>query len=252
MPSLKGEFFTAIELHSVERLRAVLDAGFDPRVRIDDKTPVNWLTEMYGRSAQLSACLQVLLDHGAVLDDPLTAPVLLNDAAALKSGIQANPSLLAHRTTLVCSFTPLVGASLLHVAVEYGNLEAARVLIESGADVNARAAVDENGFNGHTPLFHAVNQNPRQTTDMLRLLLAAGAKTDVWLPGLVWGRGFEWETTFFDITPLSYAQMGLTSQMHRRELEIYENIKLLLAAAHRPVPPLRNVPNRYLQPKPKS
>ena len=252
MPSAKAEFFTAIELHSAERLRAVLDAGFDPRVRIDDKTLVNWLTEMYGRSNKFAACLKVLLDHGAVLDDPVIAPVLLNDAVALKSAIQANPSLVNHRTTLVCSFTSLVGASLLHVAVEYGHLAAASVLLECGADVNARAAMDEFGFNGHTPLFHAVNQNPSHSTDMLQLLLQAGAKTDVRLPGLTWGKGFEWETTCFDVTPLSYAQMGLLPQMHRNEDEIYENIKLLLRAAGRKIPPLDNVPNRYLKPKAKA
>ena len=197
----------------------------------------NWLTEMYGRSNKFPACLKVLLDHGAVLDDPVIAPVLLNDAVALKSAIQANPSLVNHRTTLVCSFTPLVGASLLHVAVEYGHLAAASVLLECGADVNARAAMDEFGFNGHTPLFHAVNQNPSHSTDM---------------PGLTWGKGFEWETTCFDVTPLSYAQMGLLPQMHRNEDEIYENIKLLLRAAGRKIPPLDNVPNRYLKPKAKA
>jgi hypothetical protein len=46
--------------------------------------------------------------------------------------------------------------------------------------------------------------------------------------------------------------MGLLPQVHRREREIYGNIRLLLAAAGRRVPPLDNVPNRYLQPKTKA
>jgi hypothetical protein len=87
---------------------------------------------------------------------------------------------------------------------------------------------------------------------MLQLLLQAGAKTDVRLAGIIWGKGFEWETTCFDVTPLSYAQMGLLPQMHRNEDEIYENIKLLLRAAGRKIPPLDNVPNRYLKPKAKA
>ena len=33
----------------------------------------------------------------------------------------------------------------------------ARVLLESGADVNARADQDGEGIGGHTPIFHAVN-----------------------------------------------------------------------------------------------
>jgi hypothetical protein len=83
----------------------------------------------------------------------------------------------------------------------------------------------------------------------MRLLLAAGARTDVRLAGLGWGQGYEWETTFFDVTPISYAQLGLMPQVHRNEREIYANVRQLLAGAGRPLPPLNNVPNRYLQPK---
>ena len=68
-------------------------------------------------------------------------------------------------------------------------------------------------------------------------------------PRVRWGKGFEWETTLFDITPIAYAQFGLLPQVHRRERDIYDNIKLLVEAAGRSVPPLDNVPNRYLDPK---
>jgi hypothetical protein len=37
--------------------------------------------------------------------------------------------------------------------------------------------------------------------------------------------------------------------MHRDERQVYETITLLLRAAGRAVPPLPNVPNRYLAPK---
>jgi hypothetical protein len=83
----------------------------------------------------------------------------------------------------------------------------------------------------------------------MRLLLAAGARTDVRLAGLIWGKGYEWETTFFDVTPISYAQMGLLPQVHRRESDIYATIRSLLESSGRRVPSLRNVPNRYLRPK---
>ena len=83
----------------------------------------------------------------------------------------------------------------------------------------------------------------------MRLLLAAGATTDVRLAGIQWGEGFEWDTTFFDVTPITYAQMGLLPQVHRNEREIYANLKCLLEASGRSVPLLNNVPNRYLQPK---
>lgn len=236
----------AFEIHSVDEIQTVLDTGLDPRDPIAGKSPVNWLTEMYLRSDRFPACLDLLLQSGAVLDDPVLAPVLLDDGDAVRAMLRANPSLIEHRTTMVSSFTPLAGATLLHVAAEYGNLNAARALIEMGADIEAKAEVDEFGLNGHTPIFHTVNSVLDYVHPVLRLLIDAGAKCDVRLQGITWGKGFEWETTLFDVTPISYAQFGLLPQVHRRERHIYENIKLLLGAAGRRVPPLDNVPNRYL------
>jgi len=245
------ELLSAFDGHDVESARTALDAGADACSAIRGKLPVYWLLEEYTRSDRLGHCLRLLFERGAVLDDPAVAPVLLSDADAIKAAVRANPSLLEHRTTLISSFTSLIGVSLLHVAAEYGNLNAARALVEAGADVNARAAVDEFGLNGHTPLFHTVNSNRNRSEPIMRLLLAAGAKTDVHLAGITWGKGYEWETTFFDVTPISYAQMGLLPQVTRTERDIYSNIQLLLEAAGRKVPPLDNVPNRYLQPKSK-
>lgn len=37
------------------------------------------------------------------------------------------------------------------------------------------------------------------------LLLEYGAKADIRLAGITWGKDFEWETTLLDVTPLSYA-----------------------------------------------
>jgi hypothetical protein len=150
MTAIDEELLIAFELHSVERIRAVLDAGLDPRSPVRGKSPGNSLIEMYSRSDQFPGCLRLLLDRGAVLDDPKVAPVLLDDAGALAAAIRADPSLVSHRTTMISTFTPLIGASLLHVAAEYGNLNAARVLVEMGADVDARAAMDEYGLNGHS------------------------------------------------------------------------------------------------------
>jgi ankyrin repeat protein len=201
---------------------------------------------MYTRSARFPGCLRVLLERGAVLDDPVVAPVLLDDPDALSATIRDDPSLVDHRTSMVSAFTPLAGASLLHVAAEYGHARAARVLLEMGADVDARAAEDDFGMNGHTPLFHTVNSNGNRSEPVLRLLLGAGARPDTRVAGITWGKGFEWETTCFDVTPLSYAQLGLLPQMHRRERDVYAVVARLLEAAGRRVPPLPNVPNRYL------
>jgi hypothetical protein len=236
----------AFETHSPEGIRQALDAGLDVTRPVDGKTPVNYLIEMYFRSDRFPACLRLLLEHGAVLDDPQLAPVLLNDPAALEAAVRRDPSLLAHRTSLPCAFTPLVGATLLHVAAEYGHLAVAETLLELGAEVDARAATDEYGLNGHTPLFHTVSSNANRSAPVMRRLLAAGARVDVCLPGITWGQGFDWETTCFDVTPISYAQLGLLPQMQRTEEDCYANVRELLRAAGRRLPPLENVPNRYL------
>jgi hypothetical protein len=241
------DLLIAFELHAVDRIRAALDAGVDVRAPLRGKPPLEWLTEMYTRSERFPECVQLLLDRGAVLDDPWVAPVLLDDGDALVTLIQQNPSVLEHRTTMGSAFTPLVGVTLLHVAAEYGHLNAAHALLDMGADVDARAAVDDHGLNGHTPLFHTVNSNAHRSEPVMRLLLGAGARADIRLEGLVWGKGFDWETTCFDVTPVSYAQLGLLPQMHRDELAVYSAVKHLLEFAERRVPPLTNVPNRYLE-----
>jgi hypothetical protein len=241
------DLLVAFEVHSVERIERLLDAGFDVREPVAGKTPIRYLIEMYLRSDRFPDCLRLMLARGATLDDPKLLPVLLDDAAALEAAVRADPALLEYRTSLTCAFTPLVGVSLLHVAAEYGHLDVARKLLELGAEVDARAALDRYGMNGHTALFHTVNSNGNRSEPLMRLLLDAGARPDLLLPGITWGRGFDWETTCLDVTPISYAQLGLLPQMQRSERDTYANVATLLRAAGRTVPALDNVPNRYLR-----
>ena len=247
MDPLTKEFLVACEIHSVVRLRAVLDAGFDVTAPIDGVSPVTTLVEMYYRSDAFPACLALLLEAGGTLDDPALAPVLLNDADVLRAALATTPTLVHHRTSLRCTFTPLEGATLLHVAAEYGHFAVAEVLLAHGAEVDARAARDADGLNGHTPLFHTVNSNANRSAPLMTLLLAHGARPDVLLNGITWGRGFPWATTCFDVTPISYSQLGALPQFQRDEVALAANVQALLAAAGRPVPADMNVPNRYLR-----
>jgi uncharacterized protein len=65
------------------------------------------------------------------------------------------------------SETPLI------TAASYGDAEVAKVLIEAGADVNARSAPDSGGVPGGSALLHAAVFG---MTDVLDLLVAAGAE----------------------------------------------------------------------------
>ena len=248
MGTAEQALLDAFEVHSVDEVHDALDRGLDIQGVIRGRTVVNWLIAMYTRSDQFADCLRVLLERGATMYDPRVAPVLLNDPDALNQALDHDPSLLQYRTNLESAFTPLTGATLLHVAAEFGHVAVAQVLLERGAEVDARAAVDAFGMNGHTPLFHTVNAHANRPAPVMELLLEAGARPDIRLEGITWGQGFEWETTCFDVTPISYAQLGLLPQMHRLESNTYDNVRRLLEASGRRVPPLDNVPNQYLKP----
>lgn len=245
-PTPQEMFLLGCETHSTRKIQEALAAGMDANSPLNGKTPLTWLLEMYFRSPRFSDCVRCLIQAGAQCPETGLRAVLLDDAELLGAELRKRPSVIHDRVDLRCAFTPLLGASLLHVAAEFGLVRAAAALLEAGAEREAKAAVDDYGFNGHTPIFHTVCQNHNHGQPVLRLLLEQGAKADVRLAGITWGKGFEWETTIFDATPASYAQAGLLPQFHRDERDVYENIRLLAQASGRPLPEALNVPNKYL------
>jgi len=52
--------------------------------------------------------------------------------------------------------TPIDGTTLLHLSIDFDEREIFGWLLEQGADVNAAALIDNEGFGGHTPLFNAI------------------------------------------------------------------------------------------------
>jgi hypothetical protein len=246
MPTPQETLLLGFETHSTEKIQEALAAGADVNGLFGGKTPLMLLIEMYLRSPKFSDCVRCLMKAGARCSDVGLLAVLLNDSELLEAELCKNPSLIHHKVDIRCAFTPLLGASLLHVAAEFGLVRAATALLKAGADVEVKAAVDDYGFNGHTPIFHTVCQNRNHCQPVLLLLLEHGAKADIRLAGITWGKGFEWETTIFDATPVSYAQAGLLPQFQRDERDVYENIKLLTQASGRAIPEELNVPNKYL------
>jgi ankyrin repeat protein len=187
-----------------------------------------------------------MLDAGAVIDDPLLEAVLLDDVDKLQRVVKTSSLTLQRKLDLPCAYTSCKGVTALHVCAEYNSVSCARALIEAGADVNARAEIDEDGLGGHTPLFHAVNSNQNYCRPMMELLVEAHADLDIRLTGLLWGESFAWETVVFDVTPISYAQCGLYRQFHRLEADVYSNIEYLYRKRYLRAPRILNVPNKYL------
>jgi len=244
--SLETDLLGAFEVHSPEEIRTVLKAGQSPTASINGKTPIECLIEMYLRSSRFGDCMRAMLDAGAVIEDPVLKAVLIDDAITLRRLMKKPGFKTERRFDLDCTFTPLKGATALHICAEYNSLKCAAALIGAGANVNVRAAFDADGFGGHTPIFHTVNSHNNYGRPMLEKLVKAGAKLDVRLKGLVWGSGFPWETVLFDVTLLSYTQCGLYKQFQRREQDIYGNLAYLYRKLNGTKAPVRNVANRYL------
>jgi hypothetical protein len=239
---LLGEF----EVHSPDGIRKLLAAGVSPTDLTNGKRPIDYLIEMYLRSPRFAECLQVMLDAGATVGDPLLEAILLDDEAGLRGLLAESGESLQRKLNPLCAFTSCRGVSPLHICAEFNSTRCARVLLSAGADINARADRDANGFGGQTPIFHAVNSIFNYCRPMLEILVDAGAGLDIRVPALLWGESMDWETVVYDVTPISYAQCGLYRQFHRREADVYSNIEYLYRKRYETEPPLRNVPNKYL------
>lgn len=247
--TLESNFLDACETHSPDELRQVLAAGLDPLSPIKGKSPVDTLIESYLRSSRFHECLRILLSAGAIIDIPSLQAVLLDDDAALKNLIAAQGIHAVHQNLSAPSaFTSLQGATLLHVCAEYNSLRCATLLLDAGADINAPAQCDAQGFGGQTPIYHAVNSIFNFCRPTLELLVNRGANLDIRVNAFIWGPGADWETLILDASPISYAQCGLYAQFHRKESDIYSNLALLHQKRHSHPLPLRNVPNKYLFP----
>lgn len=243
--SLEADFLGAFEEHSPDGIRECLARGASAVDPIKGKRPIDILIEMYTRSQRFAACLRVMRDAGASVGDELLEAVLLDDDSALRRLLQAGAD-VGRKFHVLCAYTNCAGVTALHLCAEFNSLRCARVLIEAGAQIDARADIDGHGLGGQTPLFHAVNGNHNHGRAVMELLVDAGADLDVRLKGLVWGDTLEWETVLFDVTPLSYAQCGLYRQFHRRETDVYSNLEYLYRKRHGSPLPARNIPNRYL------
>ena len=236
-----------IELHSVEGIRQCFEKGVSPNDLFRNEPLIYELTSEYTRTGRFKDCVRVFVDSGLKFEDKLLLFVLLDDDKALDGQLKLNPRVVNKKYSLRCAYTPLTDVTLLHVCAEFNHVACAKILAKHGADINAKAGTDENGFGGQTPVFHTVNQNGNNSIDMLNYLLSQSADLRATVAGLIWGKGYEWETLIPCVNPISYALMGLLPQMHRDELTISKIVSRLLKAAYGIDYVSANVPNAYLE-----
>lgn len=234
------------ELHSVSGIHDCFRKGVDPNELWNGKPLIYELINMYTRGPRFRECIRAFVDHGLEFDDPVLLAVLLDDAELLKGHLDKDPGALRKKYSLDCTFTPLHECSLLHICAEYNHVTCASVLVQRGLKVDTPAGVDEHGFGGHTPVFHTVNQHENKCIDMLNFLLSEKADLSLTVKGLIWGKGYDWETFVPSVNPISYAMMGLLRQFQRKEEPIYEIVSLLMMARYGTAYQPKNVPNKYL------
>jgi ankyrin repeat protein len=238
---------TDFELHSVARIKECFENGVNPNEILDGKPLINSLINMYTRGPQFKKCIKLFVDYGLVFDDNALLSVLLDDPITLNAQLSDNKNLITKKYTFDCTFTPLNNVSLLHICAEYNHLSCAEILVKHGADINSKAGFDQNGFGGQTPIFHTVNQDDNKCIDVLKFLLSQNADLSITVKGLIWGKGYDWETYIPSVNPISYAMMGLLRQFQRTEMQIYEVVSLLIKSNYGIDYSPPNIPNKYLE-----
>jgi ankyrin repeat protein len=193
-------------------LEWLLGHGADPNCSKPGRrmTALDYLIGTYARSPKLGRCIDLLLAAGGATrhDLPGVLDILRGRLDSLAERLDADPGLVHRRfPELDCGSTGarrllLQGATLLHVAAEFGSLEAAKLLLDRGAQVNARAALDDAGIGGQTPIFRAVTQFDDRGLPVTQLLIDRGADLSVRvkLPG-----HYERPDEVVECTPLGYA-----------------------------------------------
>jgi hypothetical protein len=221
---------------SVEGTRFALDVG----ARLHDDAgkllaPVDVVIETDGRNpAAKHAILELYAQRGVVFPDTPTMALHRGRIDLLAGHLRRDPKLLSrtfsHREIYPAEMgcrdpidatvgTPLGGTTLLHMCVDYDEMEIAQWLLDHGMDVNARSAVGANGFGGYTALFTTVVSQPNFWMNygkrgpfiapFTKLLLDRGADPNI--RASIWkqlhpGHGDTTRHEYRDVTALSWGR----------------------------------------------
>src|SRR5271165_2338926 len=179
-------------------LALLLDLGAELADEHGDRmAPVALLLQTYNRWPEgKHRCLELMAQRGIDLPDTPVMALHRGRIDLLEEHLRHDPQMVSRTFSheeiyppqLACHAdhsyalhgTPLAGTTLLHICVDFDEIEIARWLIEHGADVNAKAALEADGFGGHTPLFGCVVSQAylcrrQQDAEFARLLLDHGA-----------------------------------------------------------------------------
>lgn len=217
--------------------------------------PVHVVLETDSRKpAEKHAILEMYVQHGFALPDTPVMALHRGRVDLLEQHLRRDPRLLertfaheeiyppdlgCHDEVLATHGTPLTGATLLHLCADYDEIEIARWLLGRGMNADAKAAVDADGFGGHTPLFATVVSQPnfwvnyQQRPDeapFTRLLLDAGADRNPRASlrkQLHPGYGEDTPHEYRDVTPLAWGE-----RFHNQIFVSREAMRLFAEESH--------------------
>lgn len=176
------------------RFLAELNAPFTDH-RGDPLAPLALTLQTYCRKpAEKHQILSLFAERGYELPDTPMMAFHRGDIPRLEQFLRHDPHLLERHFTLreiyppECGcgeddrsgmhWTPIHGTTLLHIAVDFRETQIFEWLLAHGANPDAPAAIDNDGFGGHTPLFNAVVCGPWPDATFARRLLERGASKD--------------------------------------------------------------------------
>lgn len=231
-----------------------LELGAEVQDEYGLAAPVDVVLETDSRNPEAKhAILEMYVERGVQLPDTPVMALHRGRIDLLEKHLQRDPQLLCRTfsyheifppewgcqysedgESLATFATPLGGTTLLHIAIDYSELEIIQWLVQRGADVNAKAEVDRDGFGGHTPLFNSVVAQPNFWVNHLKkkdegcftqLLLEFGADPNARASlrkKLHPGYGPDTMHEYRNVTPLEWGE-----RFHHQKFVSQESLRLI-------------------------
>ena len=214
-----------------EGLQYLIDAGADMtfapiETKYGKLCPLDHILGTYarGQNVRKHLYIDILLKHGGFIPETITPPVLAihrGDTVKLAELLDGDPDLVSKRyPDIPHGNIGLRGGTLLHCAIEFGEMDCVKLLLDRHADINARAAVID-GIGGQTPLFHAIASFQDFNVPMLEYLIG---RVGQWIDWSVKAGFLLHGNAIEPVSPMEYALRGVmeaeASAAKKWELEL--------------------------------
>ena len=143
-------------------------------------------------------CINTLIEAGAVYEDGPVMDIHRGCLEALESRIGGDPSLGSAFFNYNVVDETVTGLTLLHIAAAHNETQCAELLLQHGADINAKAQILKDGSGGQTPIYHAIGTPRGSCYEAFDRLLAKG-------PDLTVRARMNHDGRIREFTPLGYA-----------------------------------------------